>query len=358
MPEISTIDHRIDHVSRTHSLAGEPVKLFVRERRMSPAAGGGGRQPVVLFVHGGTYPSAVDFDLDVQDYSWMRYLAERGFHVFATDCVGYGGSSRLWLDHVEYALPEQQELIRSPRNPDAPAYPADRGGFLRTPQAEWQDIEAVVGFIRDRTGAERINLIGWSGGGPRAGGYTALHPDQVDKLILLAPAYERNAPDAALDAPPETGHSLRITTRELFDTAWDREVKRAGQFDPVIREKAWAMNMALDPVGAGWTPPVVRSPGMSWASLTRGWNSKMAGNIIAPTLLISMEWDAHVLPKVVRDLYEDISGPDKVLAEVRGASHYLPWESDHRILHGLSADWLERNAVAGVSHGVLAIDPL
>ncbi|RYD81397.1 MAG: alpha/beta fold hydrolase, partial [Sphingomonadales bacterium] len=168
---IETIDHLIETISTANCAEGEPVQLFVREK--CPTSVNGRTSPVVLFVHGGTYPGVADFDLPVEDYSWMDFLAARDFRVFAMDCVGYGYSSRHWMD-------------------DPAAAEADAKGpgcALRSPQSDWHDMDEIVEFIRERTGAESISLIGWSAGGPRAGGYAAIHPNKVDRLILLAPAY-------------------------------------------------------------------------------------------------------------------------------------------------------------------------
>ncbi len=333
---IETIDHMIDTISTANHASGESAQLFVREKRPIGANGA----PVVLFIHGGTYPAVADFDLPAESYSWMNFLAGRGFQVFAMDCVGYGYSSRNWMD-----------------DPAAATDPALPGGFIRSPQSDWKDMDAVVNLIRRRSGAERINLIGWSAGGPRAGGYAALHPDKVERLILIAPAYIRAGPDISPDAPGDTGASLRLTSRSIFDAMWDNEVKRDDQVDPAIRDTVWSLLMEIDPVGASWSPAVVRSPNTSMEGINRGWNRTMAAKITAPSLLIAMEWDVHIIPATVRELFDDLAVTDKVFATIGGASHYMPWERDHAILHELSAGWLRDGTAGGLRRGILEIDP-
>lgn len=334
---IETTDHWIEAISSANTAAGEPVQLFVREKRVA----GAGPRPVVLFIHGGTYPAITDFDLPVGGYSWMNFLAARGFHAFAMDCVGYGYSSRNWMDDPAAAEPDHRCA----------------GGLLRSPQSDWRDMDRVVDFIRERTGVGRIHLIGWSAGGPRAGGYAALHPDKVDKLILLAPAYIRGGADVAPDASGDEGPPLRLVSRSVFDAMWDNEVKRPDQVDPEVRDAVWSLLMEIDPVGASWQPSAVRSPNTSMEAINRGWNKTMAARITAPSLVITMEWDVHIVPATVRELFDDLTVADKVFVTIGGTSHYLPWERDHAILHELSASWLGDGTAGGLRRGTLDIDP-
>src|SRR5256885_3278886 len=49
---------------------------------------------VVLFVHGATFPSTPDFDLEFKDYSWADYMVNHGYVVYMFDKRNYGGSPR------------------------------------------------------------------------------------------------------------------------------------------------------------------------------------------------------------------------------------------------------------------------
>ena len=82
------IDHFVPHISTERANEGSRVSLFVRERRGALL----GR--TVLFVHGRSAAAVPSFDLEYRDYSWMAYLAEAGFDVFAVDLQGYGSSSK------------------------------------------------------------------------------------------------------------------------------------------------------------------------------------------------------------------------------------------------------------------------
>jgi len=62
--------------------------LFVRE--ICP--GNPSKKGYVLFVHGLTFPSIVDFDLPINDCSLTEYLANRGINCCIFDLRGYGKS--------------------------------------------------------------------------------------------------------------------------------------------------------------------------------------------------------------------------------------------------------------------------
>ena len=69
------------------------VRLFVRGK-MSDAQTRFGDDNIVLFVHGATYSSTPDFDLDYKDYSWADWMVDHGYVVYLFDKRNYGFSSR------------------------------------------------------------------------------------------------------------------------------------------------------------------------------------------------------------------------------------------------------------------------
>lgn len=355
---ILRIDHLVPHVSTVPANVGQRVNLFVRERVLegvaqteaSTAANG----KVVLFVHGGTVSSVPDYDLDFENYNWMAYLAQAGFDVFAMDQTGYGGSPKPQMDDPCNMNPTDQPLlIPNPLPaPCAPHYPFT----LTTSQSDWDEMDTVVDYIRALTGVSRVNIIGWSGGGPRGGGYTSRHPDKVDKLFLYAPGYSRNGrsdPPATIPAPG-TPMSMQTHDELMFDR-WQATIT-CSQVDPGIRDVIWSTILDFDTLGAIWgTPPGLmrtRNAAPSW-----GWNATYAARVTAPTLIIVGEQDAG-LP-TSRVLYDDLLNVDnKVRLEVACATHFMVWEeTQHRTLLESSKDWLLHGSVKGVQQGVLRVDP-
>ena len=348
---ILTVDHYVPHTSTMPAIAGEEVVLYVRERVLagvaktakSTAATG----KVVLFVHGATFPSTPGFDVSYKDYSWMTYLAQAGFDVFAVDLTGYGRATRPWIMDDPCNLPPDQQAFLGISPPCDPTYPYM---VLNTNQSEWDEVDRVVDYLRALRGVDRISVIGWSGGGPRLGGYAALHPAKVDTLILYAPYYNRSEPPPP-DDPFVPGYPMRVAPAFAFLGAWDSQVRCESQFDPEIRDVVWAMNMADDPLGATWGPGVIRAVNFlpRW-----GWNASLAAQIDAPTLILVGEFDD--LRALAGHLYADLGAARKVLTTFACSSHFIVYEWAHTIMFKLSRDWLLHQSIKGMSQGFLYVD--
>src|ERR671924_598067 len=84
-PRILKQDYQIDSVD-------PGIKLFVREKMAEGAAAN--EDNVVLFVHGATFPSTPDFDLQFKDYSWADWMVNHGYVVYMFDKRNYGFSTR------------------------------------------------------------------------------------------------------------------------------------------------------------------------------------------------------------------------------------------------------------------------
>src|SRR5262249_37906632 len=146
-------------------------------------------------------------------------------------------------------------------------------------------------------------------GGNRAGGYAALHPDKVSRLVLLAPAYDRDHPESAPPQVPDAGTPVALISRPAFTASWDHQVQCANQFDPGIRDAIWTEGLAAD--GVAWAPEMRRVP----ATPAWRWNRSIAAQVQAPTLLISGEDDqmsAFTVPDAVRTAYADLGSSQKV----------------------------------------------
>ncbi|MEX0617920.1 MAG: alpha/beta fold hydrolase [Pseudohongiellaceae bacterium] len=350
LSSVLSLDHYIPVNSTAPSMAGETAQIYLRERLL-PTTGLRGNDlsgRVVLFVHGAGTPAEVAFDVPFAGYSWMVYLAEAGFDTFAMDTTGYGRSTRPHVMNDICNLSEAQQQDFVPAVLEAPCEPSF--AFAATTiESDWQDIDAVVDHIRRLRNVERVHLIAWSLGGPRAGGYAARHPDKVDRLVLLAPAYNRNRRAGAPDVLPVPGAAFTKQSHTDFINNWNRQIGCTQQYDAAVSRAVWSAMLKSDPVGATWGPGVRRAP----RTTTWGWTQEVVGNTRAPMLLVAAREDRQVPAARVVELYEDLGADEKVLLDLGCASHNAMWEMNAPVLFDASLQWLRDGVVDGESQGVI-----
>ena len=108
----------------------------------------------ILLIHGVTYSSHV-FNVDISDYSFVKFLARKGYAVWQLDLTGYGRSDKV------------------------------SDGFKVNSDYAAEDIKSAV----EKINAESLDLLGWSVGTVLAAKFTAKYPQKVNKLILYAPIF-------------------------------------------------------------------------------------------------------------------------------------------------------------------------
>jgi pimeloyl-ACP methyl ester carboxylesterase len=344
-----TIDHYVRVQSTVPSIAGQTAQLYVRERVLAGtlARTPGFADKVVLFVHGAGTPAEVSFDVSYQDYSWMKYLAQAGYDVFSVDMTGYGRSTRPAVMNDPCNLTEAQQKTFVPALLPATCTPKHSSQGT-TIASDHHDIGAAVDYIRNLRRVDKVHMVAWSLGGPRAGGYAAANPDKVQKLVLLAPAYNRTTQANAPAVVPANGAPFNTQTREEFVANWDRQLVCPNQYDPGALDSVWKEMMEADPVGAAWGTGVRRAPNTTnW-----GWSTAVVSKTTTPTLAVIGMGDKQVDPKNVRDFYADHGATQKVLIEMPCSSHAAMWEQDHLLLFKASLEWLSKGTVNGQQQGI------
>lgn len=347
--DVVTTEHMVPVRSTAPSMTGQEARLYVRE--VAPAKrDGAGPVRAVVFVHGAGTPAEVSFDSRRSDYSWLQYVAQAGFDVFSVSLTGYGRSTR------PAPMNDPCNLAKDRQTPFIPALiPAHCGPShpraMTTMSSDWDDINAVVDYVRKLRGVSRVSLVGWSQGGPRIVGFTALHPDKVERIVVLAPAYTRDSAAAAPNPLPNLPASLTVQSQADFIANWDRQVSCPNQYDPAAAAHIFQEMLESDPVGARWGPGVRRAPAVpSW-----GFNRATVSRLQTPFLMVAGEHDKQVVPARVRQLYEDWGGRDKVLMEMGCSSHNAMWEIHRRLLYQATVDWLREGRVNGVASGVVRV---
>ena len=340
---------RVDHYVRVRSVApsmkGQMVQIYAREVVQAGVALRGlaasERPPVVLFIHGAGTPAEVAFDVPYRDYSWMAYLAKAGYDVFAMDMTGYGRSTRPspMNDPCTLSRAQQPQFIAT-----SCSTPEER---VTTLESDWHDIRAVVEYVQRLRGVAKVNLVGWSLGGPRAGGYAAQHPDHVSRIVLLAPAYGGGRTPAG--AAPSRQPPMNTQSRAEFDANWDRQLGCPEQFDMAARESVWSEMLAADPVGATWGTGVRRAPNVGGGG--QGWNREVVSKMRTPALFVAAALDKQALPERVRALYTDYGASEKILLDLGCTSHNALWEKNHLLLFQASLEWFSKGTANGNKSG-------
>jgi pimeloyl-ACP methyl ester carboxylesterase len=341
--QLLTIDHYVRVRSTVPAISGQATAIYVRER-LRPGTvlrGSSMSERVVLFVHGAGTPAEVAFDVPLKDYSWMAYLAQAGFDVFSLDVTGYGRSTRPAAMNDPCNLARDRQPAFVPSLLAAPCDPSHPHA-LTTIASDWNDIGAVVDYIRTLRRVDRVSLVAWSLGGPRAGGYAAQHPERVQRLVLLAPGYNRTAPENPPSPVPE-GAAMNTQSHEEFVANWDRQVGCPEQYEPAVSDSVWSKMLESDPVGATWGPGVRRAP----QTTTWGWNLAAVAKTQTPTLMVAGAHDKQVQPARVKDLYADLGSREKVFVDLACSSHNAMWERNHTLLFRASLEWLTQGTVRG-----------
>jgi pimeloyl-ACP methyl ester carboxylesterase len=283
------------------------LQLFVRNKRPANLTDFTPER-TVLFVHGATYPADTSFDLKLGGYSWMDYIAERGFDVYLLDLPGYGKSTR---------PPEMDQ-------------PADKNPPLVSTAMAVRNVAAAVDVILAKRRLPRLDLIGWSWGTALVATYTALNNAKVNRLVLYAPVWIAETPSPFTGPLP----AYRTVTREAALARWLNGVpedKRSELIPPGWFDQWADATWAEDPAGSQQTPPVLRAPNGVLADFKDIWfNGKATydpAQITVPVMLIQGEWDTDTPPYMARKLFSLLTNaPFKRYVLVGQGTHTLMME--------------------------------
>ena len=350
-PKIKSVDHYVEHVSTVPAISGQIMRQFVRERvsvdganKIQIAAEG----KVVLLVHGGFWPCSVAFDCPYPGYSWMEALAEEGFDVFALDMTGHGRSALALQDkpnNVQFSdrhfMPPEYKSVGEPDWPFQ----------LVTTETETADLNAVVDYICELRHVRKINLIGWSGGGIRAGTYVRYFPQKIEKLVIWASSnYSPYGQDVAPPDLPIPGAPTAFQSREHGEAVrWLANVNSTGQIeDRAIINAVWEEGANADPVGASWGG--LRGPTRSYW----GWTKSGAAKVTQPVLNFVGELDGLLDSNI--QLFEDLGSLNKIFLRIAGASHFMQWERGRHIKRKAVLEFLKNGTLQGVTRGKFRAD--
>ena len=308
------------------------IKLFVREKRLAhlPKIA---KENVVLFIHGLPSPASVIFDLGIPGYSWLEYVAERGFDAFTLDIRGFGRSTR------------PAEMKESP-NQNLPLIRADQ---------VMRDIDVAVDYIRSKRKVDKVNIIGYSIGASWSALYATLHPEKVGKLVMYGAIYGKNSTFINTFGDPtnpdrpylEMGAYRYLGRKELLDQ-WDGWIKPEFQDQWRDREVIDAWISALfssDPTAKQRTPESIQVPNgpyIDWHEIHAGRSLFDPARIKAPTMIVRGSAEELMTNEAADELLQRLtSAPSKRRLDIGDSTHYALLEKNRLQLYRGVQNFLE-----------------
>lgn len=253
---------------------GHPLAVWAR-RPASP-------QGAVLLVHGRTWSSRPDFDLQVPGLqrSVMTSLAGLGFAAYAVDLRGYG------------------------------ATPRDRTGWS-TPRRSAADVRAVLAWIAaEHPTLAPPALVGWSRGGGIAMLVAQSDPRRISALVLFGFVYDPASPYLEPSVPPRPLRLPNTAAGAASDFVSPAVTPRA------VVEAFVAQALAADPIAAD-----LRNDGE--------FDVLDPARVAVPTLLIYGERDINVPPGEGDRFLRRLRSARKHMVVLRGADHAAQLEDTH-----------------------------
>jgi pimeloyl-ACP methyl ester carboxylesterase len=282
LAETPSLDPREEHFRIPSPHRG--LALFLRYLPPSREAAPAGN--TVLYVHGGTFPSALSIAHRFDGRSWRDAMCDAGFHVWGLDFHGFGGSD---------PYPEMAE-------------PAEAHPPLGRAADCSRQLEAAVRFIRERLDVPRVSLVAHSWGSIVAGEFAGRCPERIDRLVFFGPIARREP----------RGERQRLPGWRLVSAKdqWDRFVADvpAGEA-PVLSRRhfdEWGERyLESDPESRARTPAAVKVPSAAFQDIYDAWAGELAydpGRVRAPVAIIRGEWDGLCTDADARWLFDALAG--------------------------------------------------
>ncbi len=289
----------------------------------------------LLMVHGATVSSLL-WDHPMPEWSWMNRFAHDGFHVYALDIRGYGGSSRsasLCVDNPQDFLP-----------------------YARAEDVQ-QDIADAITFIAQKHQVDRVDLLGGSWGSITCGLFaSSSRSNLICRLVLYAPIYDEGHTktswwQVAVDpndhgkVNPRLG-SYRWVTLEGLKSRWDDEI-------PFLDKRVWRLNEVFetlfeacldeDETSRSRTPQAFRAPNGTLVDLYAAYTGRPvfeAKKITVPTLLIRGDHDDTSSRIGTMKLFDALGSQKKAYVEVGNGAHFVILEKQAPTVHAAVSSFL------------------
>lgn len=297
--------------------------------------------PNVVLLVSSPHTNASFWTLD-GSVNLARYLAKRGYDVWAISFRGTGRSTR--PGYMSWSTLEEIAQMSEPQESAKNIYKWTLDDYIL------KDLHAALLFIRIKTNQDRITCIGHSFGGSILLAYLGLDEGKkVDRAVVTAPPFKylKPVPDvfAVSNLPEENGsHFSRPVSEILF--------YNADNIDPHILDLSAVL--ALESL-----PPAIMTQFLKIAEIgelksVKGRRNyfKALKRVQIPVLLLSGKKDNLAPPEGIREIYRKLGSSEKEYKELGRANMFgADYGHDDIILGKLSKkevypfiyEWLKKS---------------
>jgi pimeloyl-ACP methyl ester carboxylesterase len=305
----ATLDPREEHFRIPGPHPG--LRLFLRY--LPPTAPVEGPPKIVLYVHGGTFPSALSFAHRLDGESWRDTLCAAGFHTWGLDFHGFGALSD--------AYPEM-------------AGPAEAHPPLGRTASASRQLEHAVRFICAHHRVPRLSLVAHSWGTMVAGHCAGRCPELVDRMVFFGAIAQRPAQPDVAQLPAWRLISLQ--------DQWARFTADVPPGEPPVMSRRhfedWGERyLDADPASRTRSPAAVQTPSGAFQDIFDAWAGRLAYDpalIRAPVALVRGTWDSFCTDADARWLSDALTGsPLRRDIKIARATHLMHLEENRYELY-------------------------
>jgi pimeloyl-ACP methyl ester carboxylesterase len=298
---------------RHYRVAADVAGLNLFLRHLAPQVRTPHAPPkVVLYIHGGTFPSGLSIAHRFDGCSWRDELCASGFDVWGLDFLGFGASD---------PYPEMAE-------------PTERHPALGQAAAASLQIGPAVRFICAHHNVPRISIIAHSWGSIAVGRFAGSHPHLVDRLVFFGPVTWRSP-----NVEPQRYPAWRLVS---LDDQWKRFTDDVPEGEPPVLARRhfdeWGQRyLDTDRESRARSPASVKTPSGPWQDIADAWSGRLAYDpalIRAPVAIIRGEWDSLATDADARWLFDALrASPLRRDVKIARATHLMHLEENRYALY-------------------------
>jgi pimeloyl-ACP methyl ester carboxylesterase len=254
--------------------------------------------------------------------SYGDYLASKGIETFLIDLRGYGKSTSF-----------QEQIFE---DPDQITNPLTRQDFR-------SDIVAGINYVKNLLGNDvDVTLMGFSMLGPIIIEVAKLHPNDVQKIIILnsfGPKYDSDPPSGSKFFTPYKSdkHYSTISLNDIKSRLESAQPEGKNFIEPLWFEEAKDRLIEFHKTFNQDTNSWKLFIGLKW-----NWGDMSPGGkkIKADVLVVSGQYDIENPLFVSERLYNNISTERKFLRVLPDATHLCIWEKSRHTLYAWTSDFI------------------